>query len=117
MADASTIARLFVRREAERKTRAEARRARASEALPALVALLAGGGARRVWLFGSLAWGSAHEGSDIDLAVEGLPAEALWPAQGELLRVAPCSVDLVRIEEAPEALASRIRREGRLLHA
>ena len=116
MSDASTVAGLFARRARERGGRVEARRASVSGALPALVALLVARGVRRVWLFGSFAWGGAHEGSDVDLAVEGLPADALWPAQGQLLGAAPCSVDLVRIEEAPPALASRIRGKGRLLY-
>jgi predicted nucleotidyltransferase len=83
--------------------------------LPDLVRLLAARGARRVWLFGSLAWGETHETSDIDLAVEGLPLEELGRAQGELLLAAPCKLDLVRLEEVPEAFASRIRQWGIVL--
>jgi predicted nucleotidyltransferase len=116
MLDAHRIARFVARSEKERQARANARSARLSEALPGLVALLVARGAQRVWLFGSLAWGKPHEDSDIDLAVEGLQAHALWTIQGELLAAAPCAVDLVPIEEAPTALASRIRAEGRLIH-
>jgi hypothetical protein len=54
--------------------------------------------------------------SDIDLAVEGLPRDDLFHAMGELLAVAPVSVDLVRIEEAPPGLVRRVRIEGRLIH-
>lgn len=116
MSGPSVIAHFFARRVRERAANAEARRARLLEALPALVSLLAAQGARRVWLFGSLAWGGVHEGSDIDLATQGLAYEDLTRAQGELLQAAPCSADLVRIEEAPDSLAARIRSEGRLLY-
>jgi len=116
MSDAAIIARFARGRARERLERVEARRAALLSAVPALARLLVDRGARRVWLFGSLAWGRADERSDLDLAVEGLPAEALLEALGALLTAAPCAVDLVRMEEAPGALASRIRAEGRRLH-
>ena len=72
----------------------------------------------RVWLFGSRARGDHRVRSDIDLAVEApaasRPCLELCRAVEEtdtLLRV-----DLVRVEEAPPALARRIRREGRVLY-
>jgi uncharacterized protein len=110
------MARFATRRAEAREARTEASRTRAWQALPELVRLLVARGVQRVWLFGSLAWGEAHEESDIDLAVEGLPAEELWRAQGELLAAAPCEVDLTRIEEVPPAFSSRIRASGRLLY-
>lgn len=117
MATAADIARLFAARARERDARAAAHRERMLRSVPDLVALVVARGAKRVWLFGSLAWGSAHDASDLDLATEGFPAAELLAAQGELLMAAPGRVDLVRIEEAPPALAARIRAQGRLLHA
>jgi predicted nucleotidyltransferase len=110
------MARFVARRAQAREARVEAFRTRANQALPELVGLLVARGAQRVWLFGSLVWGEAHERSDIDLAVEGLPGEDLWRAQGALLATAPCGVNLARIEEVPPTLCSRIRTAGRLLH-
>lgn len=73
-------------------------------------------GASRVWLFGSLAWGRAHAASDVDLLVEGLPAEA-WSAACALVEAeVRAAVDLVRVEEAPPELAARVRSQGVLLH-
>jgi hypothetical protein len=47
---------------------------------PAIGALLAARGARRAWLFGSLAWGRGYEpSSDIDIAVEGIPPDRTSP--------------------------------------
>lgn len=116
MATAADIARLFAARSRVREERTAAHCQRMLASVPELVGLLVTRGASRVWVFGSLAWGTAHEGSDLDLAAEGLPAAELLGAQGALLMAAPGRVDLVRIEEAPAALAARIRAEGRLVH-
>src|SRR6185436_16182882 len=76
--DVGTCARTFlarVTRELEGTSRrADALRAGARQASE----LLRTFGATEVWLFGSLAWGEPHEGSDVDLLVEGMPA-ASWP--------------------------------------
>lgn len=73
-------------------------------------------GVDRVWLFGSNAWGRPDERSDIDLAVEGLPPQRFIEALAALMQVAPASVDLLRLEEAPAALRARILTHGELLH-
>ncbi len=93
----------------------EARRVRALESLPRLVAALRARGARRVWLVGSLQWGRVHELSDIDLAVEGLADGDVATAHAELLDLAPCPVDLICLEEVPAAVGARVRSQGRLL--
>ena len=70
-------------------------------------------GARRVWLFGSLAKGrkpGVH--SDFDFAVEGLPPEKLFGCVGYLLQKLPQPVDIVEMECASEFLANRVREEG-----
>ncbi len=72
-------------------------------------------GARQVWLFGSVAWGEVHERSDLDLLVAGLPAHEEDRAVRAVETLSPFPVDLVRAEEAPQALVERIHLEGRLL--
>jgi len=103
-----------IRREFEQRER-EARtiRQRVTEAIQALVARFE---VRRVWLFGSLAWGGVHEESDVDLLVEGLTGD-LWDAAGAFLeeRIG-LPVDLVRMEEAPPGLVERVRAIGVLLY-
>ncbi|MBI5526737.1 MAG: nucleotidyltransferase domain-containing protein [Deltaproteobacteria bacterium] len=66
-------------------------------------------GARRVVLFGSRAAGSADPGSDVDIAVEGLPAERYADALLMLERALgrEC-VDLVEYEDAGNALRAKI---------
>jgi predicted nucleotidyltransferase len=66
-------------------------------------------GAERVWLFGSLARGRPQdERSDIDLAVEGLPAEVNLRLLSELDQLLLCPVDLVELERASPALRAQV---------
>ena len=113
----------YVRAWAERfRAQEHARERRAAQAravLPRLVRhLVERYGARRIWLFGSLADGAFGEGSDIDLAAEGLPAgPAAFRAAAELDDLArPFGVDLVPLEDAHPPLRARIVDRGELLH-
>ena len=75
-------------------------------------------GAKRVYLFGSLARARARfaDTSDIDLAVEGLSADHFYEALGDLLCRSTFIVDLKPLEEVSETLRLRIAREGVLLY-
>jgi uncharacterized protein len=73
-------------------------------------------GARRVWLFGSLAKGrppTVH--SDFDFAVEGLPADRLFGSVGHLLQILPRPVDIVEFESCPTLLREQILEHGIVL--
>jgi predicted nucleotidyltransferase len=102
---------------------AEARRLRAVDRAKRLHAVLPAAqhllqehyGAGRVILFGSLASGAYSERSDVDLAVDGLPAQRYFEALAELMDLFAGPVDLVRLEEAPESLRARIAAEGKPL--
>lgn len=74
-------------------------------------------GATKVALFGSmLSVNDIHLGSDIDLAVWGLPYEEYIAALTALMTNAKeFDVDLVRIEEAPPSLKTYILRDGLVL--
>jgi predicted nucleotidyltransferase len=75
-------------------------------------------GVQRVILFGSRARGDARERSDIDLAVRAPDvSQRDWLAIVEAVENAETllRIDLVRLEEAPEALRERILAEGRVL--
>jgi len=71
-------------------------------------------GATRLIVFGSLAqgaWFGPH--SDIDLAAEGIPAEAFWRAWCALDRPdLTVDIDLTAIESPPERLRDEIRHHG-----
>ena len=105
------IARMQARQDAAR-ARAQALRAEAALAGSALMTEF---GAKRVWLFGSLAWGEPHEASDVDLLVEGLAEGLARAAERRVGQLVSAGVDLVRVEDAPPGLADRVRREGALL--
>ena len=58
-------------------------------------------GVKRVYLFGSFAWGfETQPDSDIDLAVEGLPPRHFFKAYGRLERASRYAFDLVPLEQA-----------------
>jgi predicted nucleotidyltransferase len=103
------------RLEQERAARGRQRLAAIERLLPVAAGILRERGAARVYAFGSVASGLTGPTSDLDLAVEGLPAERYFDALGALMRALPCDVDLVRLEEAPESLGERILAEGRAL--
>ena len=70
-------------------------------------------GAREVYVFGSAATGRLREGSDIDLAVAGLPPERFLEAMGRAARALRRPVDLVDLDEA-NPFTEYLRRKGAL---
>lgn len=62
-------------------------------------ALLKAMGARRVYVFGSVARGGARNDSDLDLAVEGLPPETFYRTLAQLNDLSDRQVDLVDLDE------------------
>ena len=73
-------------------------------------------GAKRIWLFGSLAKGrrpTVH--SDFDFAVEGLPGDRLFGSVGYLLQVLPRPIDIVELESCSPLLREQILEHGILL--
>ncbi len=75
-------------------------------------------GVHKVYLYGSLVW-NKHYGpmSDIDMLIEGFPAEEnYWAALAEMEHLAaPFPLQLVLKESAHQSLVDRIYREGKLL--
>ena len=101
----------------ERRADAAARR-RARARARQLAAILAQRyHARRVVLCGSLARGDFGRGSDIDLAVEGIPKSRFLAASAEGVRCAgEFAVDLVPIESAAPSYRGWLAQEGVVLH-
>ena len=97
---------------AQRQATAGAARAR----LPELVARLVGFGATKVVVFGSLVRGELDVDSDVDVAVRGLPAARHFEAMSAAAAAMQRPVDVVRLEEAPPTLASRVDADGEILH-
>lgn len=99
-------------RAAAERARVEARANAIRARLPEAVAMLrARYGVTDAWLFGSLATGRAHAGSDADLAVS-VRVEKYFEALAELVEILDCDVDLVELPAASPSMRARVRREG-----
>ncbi len=70
-----------------------------SEAIRAAARVLREQGAREVYLFGSAATGRLHDGSDVDLAVAGLPPERFFRAMGLAADLLDRPLSLVDLDE------------------
>lgn len=62
-------------------------------------AALRAAGAHEVYVFGSAATGKLREGSDVDLAVSGLPPKVFFRAMGAASQVLRRPLDLVDLDE------------------
>lgn len=72
-------------------------------------------GARRIWVFGSVARGEAGEGSDIDFLVELEPGRSLLDLGGmqfELEALLNCQVDVVTVRGLKARFRERVLREA-----
>ncbi|MEA5415311.1 nucleotidyltransferase family protein [Synechococcus sp. BA-132 BA5] len=114
--------RIWRQRRQEAIALAEAREQAAQRLAPEAAALLRQSwpGLDGIWLFGSVAEGRTHSSSDIDLAVAGLPPEALLAATAELDSLASrqdpaIPIDLVRLESLPPHWQQRIRERATVL--
>lgn len=72
-------------------------------------------GAREVYLFGSEAVGTAGKGSDVDLAVAGLPPASFYHVVGLLSGVLRRPLDLADLDE-PTPFTEYLKRKGKLRH-
>ncbi len=70
-------------------------------------------GAREVYIFGSVARGTLHEASDVDLAVSGLPPRIFFRAMGQVEDVLGRPVDLIDLDEATP-FTRYLKEEGEL---
>ncbi len=62
--------------------------------------LLKSAGAREVYVFGSVATGKSHQGSDVDLAVSGLPPGDFFATLARLGDLFDRPVDLVDLDRS-----------------
>ncbi len=68
------------------------------------VGILLRNGAREVYLFGSHARNEAAPGSDLDLAVRGMPPEYFYRAVGEVCSALSVPADIVDLDESSPTL-------------
>lgn len=106
------------RRFAEQEAEARALAAQARSVLPEAVTILKKHGAKRVILFGSLCReGRFHRGSDIDLAVEGIPPQKFFRAGADLMMALDWPVDLKPLEEVDTFFREMILNHGEVIYA
>jgi predicted nucleotidyltransferase len=92
--------------------------ARARKDLAKAVEILKKYGAKRVFIFGSLCrTGRFYPDSDIDLAVEGIPAKLFNRAAADLMMSMNWPIDLKPIEELDELIHGMIIKKGELIYA
>ncbi|MEW6261789.1 MAG: nucleotidyltransferase domain-containing protein [Thermodesulfobacteriota bacterium] len=77
-------------------------------------AILKAAGAKEVYLFGSAATGTLREGSDIDLAVLGLPPGIFFRTMGQVSCAINRPIDLVDLDE-DTPFTRYLREEGELV--
>jgi len=83
------------------------------KAVERAAAVLRDFGAREVYLFGSAASGTVREGSDVDLAVVGLPPGVFFRAMAKAGDVLGRELDLIDLDD--DNLFNRyLKRKGRL---
>ncbi len=61
--------------------------------------LLKNEGCKSVYLFGSLATGKFHKGSDIDIGISGLPPEKFFKVYSKLDGLIQKKIDLIDFDE------------------
>ena len=104
----------FARRDSESLELA----ARARTELAGAVEILRKYGAKRIFIFGSLCrTGRFHSGSDIDLAVEGIPPQRIIRAAADLMMFTDLPIDLKPLEELDELFCDMIKKKGELIYA
>jgi len=76
--------------------------------------LLKGEGCRSVYLFGSLATGKEHDGSDIDIGIRGLPRGKFFATCAKIYLALDNNVDIVDFDKNAE-LYSLLDRHGEVV--
>jgi len=71
-------------------------------------------GAKEVYVFGSAAHGEERPGSDIDLAVRGLPDEVFFEAMSRIVFAISREFDLIALDDA-SLFTEYLERKGELV--
>jgi len=106
------------RRGAEQKRHSQRLAKQARSDLERIVTALVGEfGASRIILFGSLVRGRFAPGSDMDLAVEGIPPGDFFAALALVNRLASLRVDLKPLEDLEPHFRRRVIATGEVIYA
>lgn len=107
----------LLQRARDRQAALRRRREEVRSNLPSCVSLLVTRyRATRVVLFGSFAHSGTHEESDVDLGVLGVSERDHLKAAADAEKLLGATVDLIRLEDAPQTLRDRLVDEGVVLY-
>jgi predicted nucleotidyltransferase len=102
----------------KQETESRALAARARRDLTKAVEILKAYGAKRIFIFGSLCRpGRFHPGSDIDLVVEGIPAQFFMRAAADLMMSIDWPIDLKPLEGLDDLIRDTIFKKGEQIYA
>lgn len=105
-------------RERQREEQERCRALEARKSLTALIAILKKYQVEKIILFGSLAKNNRlHAGSDIDLAVAGLPSDQFFAAYGEIMMASDFTVDLKPLEDLEPLFKQQVLSIGEVIYA
>ena len=103
---------------AERDSESRELAARARTDLAAAAEILKKYGAKKILIFGSLCRTDRfHSGSDIDIAVEGIPPQHFIRAAADLMMATDFPIDLKPLEEVDDLFRDLINKNGELIYA
>jgi predicted nucleotidyltransferase len=103
---------------AKQDSESRALESRARADLTEAVEILRKYGAKRILIFGSLCrTGRFHPGSDIDIAVEGIPSQRFIRAAADLMMSMDWPIDLKPLEELDDVFRDTIIQKGELIYA
>ncbi len=92
--------------------------ARARKDLTKAVDILKKYGAKRVFIFGSLCrTGRFYSGSDIDIAVEGIPSQFFIRSAADLMMAMDWLIDLKPLEDLDDSFRDMIIKKGEQIYA
>lgn len=105
-------------RERQREEQERCRALEARKSLTTLIAILKKYPVKKIIPFGSLAKNNRlHAGSDIDLAVVGLPSDQFFTAYGEIMMTSDFNVDLKPLEDLEPFFKQQILSIGEVIYA
>lgn len=103
---------------ADRDSESRKLAARARKDLAGATEILKKYGAKQIFVFGSLCRSDRfHSGSDIDIAVEGIPPEQFIRAAADLMMAVDFPIDLKPLEELDDVFRDLIKKNGELIYA
>lgn len=102
----------WTRRDEARVRAAQELLERVADAREKLERILAAEGVTEAWIFGSIARGTPHPDSDVDIAVAGCRPDRFYKLAAALERALSIPLDLLDLDRAPLDITEDVRASG-----